>query len=915
MKVSKPKFIMLIILLCFIGCFINGDVANFNAVIKEKIVKEFEQNKENVSYSQNQLVVKLNSEDYLSLEKKYNVKINALGDNMYNVSYDSSDYTVEEIMSLLNSEKNVTYAEPDYKFTIESSPQTEPYYENEWAFSNEDYGINIVDVWGQMSNEEVVVAVIDTGINYNHPDLENQVWFNSDEIAGNGYDDDGNGYIDDYQGWNFYNNSNEIMDVNGHGSHIGGIIAGEINDYGISGVNPNVKIMALNVSNNNGEYLVSDIVEAINYALEKGVKIFNFSFGLDTYIQSLRDAMVNTDALYICAAGNGGEDEIGDDNDITPFYPASYDLDNIIAVSATNNSGNLASFSNYGANSVDIAAPGDHILSSHLGTTYYYLSGTSMATPFVVGTAAIIYSEDSAINILDAKEYILTGTKILPSLTGKVLTSGLLDVKTTYNDLMNIITFDGGSGTIIDPFLISSAKQLDAVRNNMSASYKLTSDINTSYSLDDQDKYPDDIGWLPIGDDANPFTGTFDGDNHKITGLTIKRADTSYIGLFGYVSFSDNTVANIYDLSIDAIKIEGNDYVGTLIGYGNNVNLQNVYVTSDIKASGDYTGLIIGQAINGVIDNVSSHGRVEAKNNVGGIVGFLQGNITHAYNTSKLSGNNDLGGITGYLNGTIEDVFNLGMLEGTNDSYNVGGIVGNLIGDLNNSYNAGIFNFNNEASNVGLVVGNVNESSVNNSYYINPYSFNNNTHGIELSDEELYNISSYIGFDFTNDWEVLTGNLLPALKDIPFDLLTTFSVESSMNIVITDTDYINLSNTPNTNRRFNYVFTSLDETIVKVDRNGKLTPIEQGTANIKVHSLELNNDIIIEVTITRIIKGDINDDSNVTTTDLVILRRYLAGLQSIPESILTNADINNDGLITLTDLVKLRRFLAGLEEL
>jgi subtilisin family serine protease len=655
-KNSKYKLLILILITGILLSIIpsNNAAILFNSPKKDIIVQEFTKNKDKGNYKSDQLIVKINDNDYNKLEEKYDVEITKLSEDTYTVNYDNEDYSMDQMMTLLNEENIVEYAEPNYVFSVAASMTTEPLYNQQWGLSNTNYGINVVPVWNDITDQnEIVVAVVDTGANYNHQDLTGRIWSNTDEVQGNGLDDDHNGYIDDYQGWNFSASNNNVMDNEGHGSHVSGIIGAGINNLGVAGVVPNVKIMALKVTDDGKNIYLDDIIEAVHYATANGVKIFNFSFGSTYYIQSFYDLIAETNALFVCAAGNGDADQIGDNNDVYPFYPASYNLDNIISVAALNNSGNLTSFSNYGQTSVDLAAPGSGILSTHLSNSYYYMDGTSMATPFVTGAAAILYSENPTINMGELKAYLLDGVKKIPSLSTKVSTAGILNVTGSYNLLKDIVTFDGGDGSTGNPYLISNAKQLNAIRNDLDASYKLTANIDLKYDGINQDMYPDTIGWLPIGTNAQPFTGTLDGSKYKIINLTINRPDMSYVGLFGYVVGSGIINSNISNLEISANSIVGKDYVGTLSGYGTNAYLNNITVTTSISSNNPtvgYIGGVIGYLQTGLIKESYVSGSINTNANyVGGITGYIEGNINLCYNESTILGNSNIGGLAGYI--------------------------------------------------------------------------------------------------------------------------------------------------------------------------------------------------------------------------------------------------------------------------
>ncbi len=291
--------------------------------------------------------------------------------------------------------------------------------------------INIEEAWDTYSDsgKEVIVALIDTGIDYTHEDLKGHIWTNDDEIAGNGIDDDGNGYIDDVYGWNFYNNSNKVYtgSDDDHGTHgAGTIIAESNNGTGIAGIvqSDNVKVMSVKaLGGEQGSGTTESIIKAIMYAEANGADICNLSLGTSQNDEAIYKTMANSNMLFVVAAGNDGANI-----DNTPSYPASYDLDNIITVANLNYDGNLHYSSSFGEASVDIAAPGSYILSTTTGGSYSYMSGTSMAAPFVSGAAALVYSHFENISLANVKEILLSSATPLDSLEASVATGGMLNV-------------------------------------------------------------------------------------------------------------------------------------------------------------------------------------------------------------------------------------------------------------------------------------------------------------------------------------------------------------------------------------------------------------------------------------------------------------------------------------------------------
>ena len=359
----------------------------------------------------------------------------------------------------------------------------DPYNNALWAFDNPGYythyygsfpvtqysaegiDMNIWDAWQYypLPKEEtrtIIIAVIDTGIDYRHPDLRDHMWTNPNEIPDNGIDDDGNGYVDDIYGWDFYNNDATIChytetahgytanpdDNDNHGTHIAGIIAATANNsIGISGVasNINIKIMSLKIhggSTSSGS--VANAIKAIRYAEAMGADICNLSWGTTNHSQSLELAIRESSMLFVTAAGNNGIN-----NNSTPVFPASLRLPNLISVAYIKDDGTLANDSNYGVSTVDIAAPGENIYSTLVGT-YGYSSGSSMAAPHVTGLAAMLYAYQENIYPSQVKEIIINTMTPLDSLTGYLIHAGIPDAEAA------VLTLPGLTADTINHFLI-----------------------------------------------------------------------------------------------------------------------------------------------------------------------------------------------------------------------------------------------------------------------------------------------------------------------------------------------------------------------------------------------------------------------------------------------------------------------------
>ncbi len=341
-----------------------------------------------------------------------------------------------DAMRLLRSLPGVIQVEPNYRIQLAAVPN-DPMFSSQWALANNQTGADIraLAAWDINTNaSNIIVAVIDTGIDYTHSDLAANIWRNSREIPNNGFDDDGNGYIDDVFGYDFANNDSDPMDDHGHGTHVAGIIGAVANNgRGIAGVAWNVRLMAVKFLNANGTGTVADAVRAIDYAVQMGARIINASWGGAGYSSILGQAIKraeNAGVLFVTAAGNNGTN-----NDQTPTYPASFSNTNILAVAASDRNDNLATFSNFGPSTVHLAAPGVAILSTLPNNGYASWSGTSMAAPHVSGAAALLWARHPDWNFRQVKDRLLQTVDPLSSLQGKVLTGGRLNLERALQEL------------------------------------------------------------------------------------------------------------------------------------------------------------------------------------------------------------------------------------------------------------------------------------------------------------------------------------------------------------------------------------------------------------------------------------------------------------------------------------------------
>ncbi len=374
--------------------------------------------------------------------------------SVYRTFWDKEQTLVE-----LNANPFVEYAEPDYYRYAKTIIPNDARFSDLWGLYNTgqnngtpDADIDAPEAWDLTTGSpDVVVAVIDSGVDYDHEDLKANMWRNPGEILGNGIDDDGNGYIDDYYGIDAIDNSGDPMDDDGHGTHASGSIAAVGNNgIGVTGVCWNCRIMALRFLSKDGGGSISDEIECIQYAVNQGVKIVSGSFGGYDSSQSEKnaiDAARNSGVLFLFAVGNDGEN-----NEIKTHYPSGYDSENIIAVGVSDRDDRLVSWSDYGITTVDIAAPGENILSTVLNNGYQSESGTSMAAPHVAGLAALLKSYNSGLSWLDIKNLILNNGDKIPTAEGKLVTGSRINAYKALMGEMGIVpNLQAGEGGTTAP--------------------------------------------------------------------------------------------------------------------------------------------------------------------------------------------------------------------------------------------------------------------------------------------------------------------------------------------------------------------------------------------------------------------------------------------------------------------------------
>ena len=364
--------------------------------------------------------------------------VTALGGHSYSVSLNAG-VTVGEAITLFSAADGVLFAEADYTLGVQAIPN-DPNFGSNWGLNNTgqtggtaDADIDAPEAWDTARGTgQHIVAVIDTGVLYTHPDLAANIWRNAGEIAGDGIDNDENGYVDDLHGYDFVNNDGNPTDDNGHGTHVAGTIGAVGNNgIGTSGVAWTTKIMALKFLGANGSGSTSGAVSAIYYAVDNGATILNNSWGGGGYSQTLYDAIAYAQAsgvIFVAAAGNAASD-----NDTVANYPSNYAVANVVAVASTTATDGLSSFSNYGANTVALGAPGSSIYSTYLNNGYATLSGTSMATPHVAGALAVYWDANPNATAAQVIQRLKDTVDPIAALTGRTSTGGRLNL----NKLLN----------------------------------------------------------------------------------------------------------------------------------------------------------------------------------------------------------------------------------------------------------------------------------------------------------------------------------------------------------------------------------------------------------------------------------------------------------------------------------------------
>ncbi|MGK7932203.1 MAG: S8 family serine peptidase [Microcystaceae cyanobacterium] len=558
----------------------------------------------------------------------------------------------------------------------------DPSFSNLWGVRR----IKADQVWDNLSGQEtdaVVVGVIDTGVDYEHEDLADNMWKNPLEIEGNGIDDDNNGYVDDIYGWDFGNQDNDPIDVHSHGTHVAGTIAATGNNgIGVVGVNPYAEILALKIFDDRGRGYTDDAIASVRYAIKlkeaydqdpatgANIRVLNMSFGggeATSEFEAVIEDAGEVGILVVAAAGNNNRNI-----DKQSFYPASYSNDNLIAVAATQQNNNRSSYSNYGATTVDVAAPGDNIYSTLPNNKYGNKQGTSMAAPHVAGAASLLFAYDPSLTPSEVKQILIDSSVEVEDFKGKVVSNGRINLKRAFelivdsnenpmaeNDNFNteensILTFTvndllGNDSDPEDTPLTMDSMDLANLQG------ELTEDVDGNYIYDSKGQFD----YLQVGEtgtdsftytikdeqdavsNSATVTITIEGVNDAPTGINLDNntidensSNDTVIGMFSTIDI-DTTDNHTYTLLDDAdgrFKLVDNQLQvadGTLLDYEANTHHQITIQTTD---SGGLTyDEVFTINVNDLSDTASSYFDMT----VDGDTVSYQANEIHSYGGRK----------------------------------------------------------------------------------------------------------------------------------------------------------------------------------------------------------------------------------------------------------------------------------------
>jgi len=728
-----------------------------------------------------------------------------------------------ELEALLEEPSFIEYLEPNYLCKNQSNQSLISYDKAQWSLNNDGEinnpfgkydadvdGIEAIShyIYGHDPKNEVIVSIIDGGIDEYHPALSAALWDNLKEIPNNNIDDDKNGYIDDVHGWNFASNNRYLNDKKGHGTHVSGIVAGRPNSYrSFTGIAPNSKILVAKTTEDSTSSMFA-ISKALYYSIENGADIINMSLGSYTYSQTLNDAVnaaLNEDIVVVAAAGNDQID-IGQ----IPVYPGS--IQKVICVASTNKHDLFSLFSNYQSSqtgqiqAVRIAAPGEEILSTIPGG-YGLKSGTSMAAPHVTGAVALIKGLFPSLSALEIYRKLRNGSDILKSLELKVVEGKRLNI---YRSLIhpeesfdsNGISYsnqvyNGQQRWARYPFANSGEPRIDG--KSLKTAYKICSMkqlMNIGDNPEFADKYyilTNNIDWNELltfqrQTISQTFTGKIYGEGFSIKNFKMRTA-LNYVGLFRSIGYG----GAINNLKFTGVDVSGVMRVGVVAAEVKNGILNNVQVEGNVEGEFYYTGGLVGESSATIFSNCFFEGTISSKSNFsGGISGRLINNsqILKSQVKALINSHANAGGITGYLQDSYIGYSNSFVnIKNTNGSWSVGGLVGDAEkSQIENSYSEGYID---AISNSGGLIGYAKQTRIKNCYSTVYVSQSENSGGLVGNGKDLTFISSYyhhaskpgaggIGKSISdlkkretyvgwwNDYTwLLVENFTPALIDIP----------------------------------------------------------------------------------------------------------------------------------------------------
>jgi MYXO-CTERM domain-containing protein len=413
-----------------------------------------------------------------------------------------TEETVMQTVTRIKKDPRVVFAEPNWKIRLLATPN-DPRFDECWGLHNTgqsggtvDADIDAVEAWDiSTGSADVIVAVLDTGVDYTHPDLEANMWTNPGEIPNDNIDNDNNGYIDDVRGWDFEFNHNDPMDDYGHGTHCAGTIGAVGDDgYGVAGVNWTVTLMPLRIIGNQDlEGYCLDAAESIHYAVDNGAHIMSCSWWtVQHYSQTLEEAVQYAEEQGVMLVAAAGNDDMNDDSDSYQHWPSEWPYENIIAVAATNRYDEKAYFSCYGPETVDVGAPGEDILSTVWPSPGYdTYSGTSMATPHTAGAAALVMATRPDLDIFDVRQVLFHTVDPIADLQGITVTGGRINAHRALQAVTGVplppVAMAGGNRTVMTSLVVEldGSKSFDPNIEPITYQWELLPPDNSNAVLSD----------------------------------------------------------------------------------------------------------------------------------------------------------------------------------------------------------------------------------------------------------------------------------------------------------------------------------------------------------------------------------------------------------------------------------------------